>query len=109
MIVFALVMAVGYGGIAAMTPAIAAASFGIEDWASCWDSCSPRLEYRAWSGRRSPECWWIPRMIFAGPAIVAGVGAVIALGAVVPLGAKEAGMTQNQKHGPQIRNLAADQ
>jgi len=43
------------------------------------------------------------------PATVAGVGAVIALGAVVALRAKEAGVTQDQKQRPQIRNLAPDQ
>ncbi len=54
-IVFALVMSMGYGGIAAMTPAVAAAGFGIE-------GLGVLLGFLI----TAHGCWWIPLMIFAG-------------------------------------------
>jgi hypothetical protein len=91
-----------------MTPAVAEVRFGIEGLGEL-----PGFLFTAFgvaclvgpplSGVRldSTHVRW--------PATVASVGAVIALGAVLPLRATEAGVTQDQKQRPQIRNLAADQ
>ena len=86
---FAIIMGVGYGGIAAMTPAVAAARFGIEGLGELLGFLFTGFGVSCLVGPPLGGVLVDSTHDFRWPAIVAVVSAVIALMVVLPLRAKD--------------------
>lgn len=67
LVIFSLVMGVGYGGIAAMSPAVAAVVFGIEGLGELLVSCLPALAWLACLVLPLQGCWSTAHTITNGP------------------------------------------
>ena len=88
LVVFALVMGVGYGGIAAMTPAVAAQRFGIEGLGEVLGFLMTSFGVACLVGPPLAGVLVDSTHDFRWPAFVAVASAVVALGAVQMLRAK---------------------
>ncbi len=88
LIVFALVMGMGYGGIAAMTPAVAAARFGIEGLGELLGFLFTAFGVACIVGPPLAGVLVDVTRDFKWPAYVAGASALLALGAVTKLRAE---------------------
>ncbi len=82
LIVFALVMGVGYGGVAAMTPAVAAVRFGIEGLGELLGFLFTSFGVASLVGPPLAGVLVENMHDFRWPAYVAGVSSLLALGAV---------------------------
>jgi MFS family permease len=89
LVVFALVMGVGYGGIAAMTPAVAAARFGIEGLGELLGFLFTAFGVACLIGPPLAGVLVDSTHDFRWPAYVAVASAVVALGAVQMLRSNE--------------------
>jgi MFS family permease len=89
LVVFALVMGVGYGGIAAMTPAVAAQRFGIEGLGEILGLLMTSFGVACLVGPPLAGVLVDSTKDFKWPAYVAVTSAVVALGAVQMLRANE--------------------
>jgi len=92
LVAFALVMGVGYGGIAAMTPAVAAAKFGIEGLGELLGFLFTAFGVACLLGPPLAGVLADSTHGYNWPAVIAVVGALIALGAVLPMRSKESGV-----------------
>jgi MFS family permease len=86
---FALVMGVGYGGIAAMTPAVAAAKFGIEGLGELLGFLFTAFGVACLLGPPLAGVLTDSTHDYKWPVFIAIIGALIALGAVLPMRDKE--------------------
>src|SRR5664279_2683626 len=85
---FALVLGIGYGGIAAMSPAVAAARFGIEGLGELLGFLFTAFGVACLVGPPLAGVLVDVTHDFKGPAYVAGASALLALGAVMKLRAE---------------------
>ena len=88
LVVFALVMGVGYGGIAAMTPAVAAQRFGIEGLGEVLGLLMTSFGVACLVGPPLAGLLVDSTKDFRWPTYVAAASAVVALGAVTKLRAE---------------------
>jgi MFS family permease len=92
LVTFALVMGVGYGGIAAMTPAVAAAKFGIEGLGELLGFLFTAFGVACLLGPPLAGVLADSTHDYKWPVFIATIGALIALGAVLPMRDKESGI-----------------
>lgn len=93
LIVFAVVMGVGYGGIAAMTPAVAAARFGIEGLGELLGFLFTAFGVACLIGPPLAGVMADYTHDYKWPVFLAALGALVALGAVTPLSSGERGIS----------------
>jgi len=92
LVAFALVMGVGYGGIAAMTPAVAAAKFGIEGLGELLGFLFTAFGVACLLGPPLAGVLADSTHDYKWPVFIATLGALIALVAVLPMRSKESGI-----------------
>ena len=85
LVVFALLMGVGYGGIAAMTPAVAAARFGIEGLGELLGALMTSFGIACLVGPPLAGVLVDSTHDYKWPVFVAAVSSIFALGAVMKL------------------------
>ena len=92
LVAFALVMGVGYGGIAAMTPAVVAAKFGIEGLGELLGFLFTAFGVACLLGPPLAGVLADSTHDYKWPVFIATIGALFALGAVLPMRSKESGI-----------------
>ena len=93
LVAFALVMGVGYGGIAAMTPAVAAARFGIEGLGEMLGFLFTAFGVACLVGPPLAGVLADSSHDYKWPAIIALVGGVISLGVLLQMRTEEGGIS----------------
>jgi len=91
---FAILLGVGYGGIAAMTPGVAASKFGIEGLGELLGFLFTSFGISCLVGPPLSGVLVDSTHDYKWPAIVGLIGALLALGAVMPLRGKESAIGQ---------------
>jgi MFS family permease len=102
LVIFAIVMGVGYGGIAAMTPAVAAARFGIEGLGELLGFLMTSFGVSCLVGPTLAGVMADYTHDYKWPVFIAAIGAFVALGAVMLLSSGE------REASPEAEAVVAD-